>query len=372
MWSLPRRPGFVAVVAAAGLLLSAPLLALTAGDLVLKSAPGVPLRAVVQLELQPGEELASIVARLADSESYTARELERPPFADALHFALRDRGAGRVGLELYSDVPWDGTDAILLLQLNWPRGELQQQYPLHWQSPSAEPEYVAVNTDDTLDRIAIRLSEGRNRSYLHMMYALYLANPDAFYRGNMNNLKSGVRLRVPSDEELNRLQNREVFATIREQYRQWQEGGAEGSGGSEAGRMLASLSEAQAGVLNLNAKPEQLHEQLATLVAQNEAMEQENTLLRERLAQLEQRMAQMSDKVIGFDAPAATTGAPVTPPASEKGTPPPAQGNNNPKTKTAETSESGALSAPVMLLAILLAVAAVYLIRRSARRGAGR
>ncbi len=58
-----------------------------------------------------------------------------------------------------------------------------------------------------------------------MMYALFLANPDAFYHGNMNNLKGGVRLRVPTEEALFQLTDARCLA----------ESGSSMSSGSNSG-----------------------------------------------------------------------------------------------------------------------------------------
>lgn len=271
------------------LLFAASVSAVTLEDLVVKSLPGQPLKAVIPVNLQDTP-LASLKLRLASAGEYASQGISYHNALQELKIALLDMGHGRARVEVFGSKPWQGEEVILLLQLDWPRGEIQQHFRISAVLPEAEPSvpvYIEVQKDETLDQIAIRANKGRNRSYLHMMYALFKANPDAFYQGNMNNLKRGQHLRIPNDEELYHLSDREVYTGIREQERHWR----------ELRERKQTDKDAPANGLN-----ESLEQQLRRLSSESEQAQQENRALRQRLQQVEQRMLQMTEQVLDYAA----------------------------------------------------------------------
>jgi pilus assembly protein FimV len=271
-------------------------------------------------------------------------------------------------VQLFGEQLWQGEAAQLLFIISWSKGQMERQYQLAAVTPAAEsaPVYVEVARDETLDQIAIRLSKGRNRSYLHMMYAIFLANPEAFYRGNMNNLKTGSTLRVPSEAELYRFSDREVFDGIRQQYAQWQQlRESSGQRGSEAGEALAGMSNEQAAGLDLAANPDALQQRLQQVVAESELMRQENEALQERLKALEQRMHSVAGQVLEY----ADGAAPVAKSPASEAAPQAAAG---PQAQPTPKAEEQGLSASAMFAAIVLVLLFVFYIWYSAghlRRG---
>ncbi len=284
------------------LLLPLQAVALALGDLVVRSVPGQPLRAHIPLTLNSGESLAELRLALASAEQYAEHDMPRPPMAQGLRLALLDRGEGRARIQLFGEQPWQGEEALLLLTLRWPDGEIERQFKLAAVTPAegATPIYVEVAKDETLDEIAMRLSKGSNRSYLHMMYALFLANPEAFYRGNMNNLKSKATLRVPSEAELFALSDREVFGGIRQQYEQWQQLRGEKPSASRAAAALAGMSDEQVAGLGLSDNPDALQQKLLQVAAESEAIRKENEALQQRLRALEERMQNVAGQVLEY------------------------------------------------------------------------
>lgn len=365
------RLGRVLLLGATCLFLAGQAAALTLGDLVVHSRPGEPLRASIPLSLEGEERLAQLHVTLASAEAYEQQHLPRPPFIEGMRIGLLTRGDTTARIQLFGEQPWQGEEAVLLLQATWPQGQLSQRFRLAGVSSAEEagaktPLFVEVAENETLDAIAIRLSEGRNRSYLHMMYALFLANPDAFYRGNMNNLKGGARLRVPTEDELYQLNDQEVFSGIRQQYQQWQRQREQSSvATTRAGAMLSGMSDAEAAALDLQGKPEALQQQLQQLAEENEAIQRRNEELKARLARLEQQMQQMTEQVLDYPASQEPL---VAPPAQEAVT--------RPLPGKAEGGETGGDDLPgyVLLIAMLLALGAGALVWRSAtgrQRGGG-
>ena len=286
------------------LLLILPLqtMAVSLGDLTVRSVPGEPLRAHIPFTLLTGETLAEVRVTLASVEEYQKRKLPRVALLDGTSIALLDRGEGKGRVQLFAEQPWQGDEVELLLLVSWDKGQMERRYKLAAVTPVAEstPVYVEVAQDESLDEIAIRLSKGRNRSYLHMMYALFQANPEAFYRGNMNNLKSGRTLRVPSNEELYKFTDREVFDGIRQQYEQWQQlREPNQQRGTQAGEALAGMSAEQTEALDLS-NPDMLQQQLSRVASDSEALRKENEELRARLKALEQRMQSVAGQVLDY------------------------------------------------------------------------
>lgn len=80
---------------------------------------------------------------------------------------------------------------------------------------------ITVGKGDTLGKIAESLvMRGGKVSRAQMMVAVFKANPDDFI-GSMNNLKSGVILRIPALEEVARIDNAYAIREIRGQLQQW-------------------------------------------------------------------------------------------------------------------------------------------------------
>ncbi len=285
------------------LLPALPAAALSLGDMVIRSLPGSSLRGHIPLTLQDDELLEELEIRLATDEEYAGRNVPRAEVLRGLRFALMNKGEGRARLQIYGREPWLGGEAQLLVVVKWPKGDMMLPYRLAAISPAKAtvPDYLEVQQDDSLDAIAIRLSRGRNRSYLHMMYALFLANPDAFYRGNMNNLKSGARMRVPTETELFRLTDREVFAGIRRQYAEWQKmRESKQRRGTEAGEVLSAMSDEQTALLDLSGDAEELQRRLQQVNAEGEAVARENEELRQRLSELERQVETMAGEVLDY------------------------------------------------------------------------
>jgi FimV-like protein len=328
--------------------------ALSLGELVVHSLPGEPLRAHIPLTLLADDTLSGVHVTLGTAEEYAQRNLPRGAMLQGLQLALLDRGAGRGHLQLFGEQPWQGEAAHLLFIIGWSKGQTERHYQLAAVTPSVAqtPLYAEVAQDETLDGIAMRLSKGRNRSYLHMMYALFLANPEAFYRGNMNNLKGGATLRVPSNEELYRLSDHEVFDGIRQQYEQWRQL-REGSkpSGSGVGAALAGMNGEQAAGLDLSADAATLQQRLAQLAAEGELVRQENEALRQRLQALERRMQSVAGQVIEYADGGASAAAPA-----------PQQPQSPTESPTPDASGEKGLPAAVILAAIVLVLLfALYL-----------
>lgn len=87
--------------------------------------------------------------------------------------------------------------------------------------PAAMESYVRVKTGDSLGKIAQRVRPA-NISLEQALVSLYHENPDAFQNNNMNLLKSGKRLKVPSAETMAGVDLQSAQREINLQSADWQ------------------------------------------------------------------------------------------------------------------------------------------------------
>lgn len=80
---------------------------------------------------------------------------------------------------------------------------------------------VTVGRGQTLSQIAAQVASGY--SIDQTMIALLRANPDAFIRGNINQLKQGAVLRVPQAGDVAQLGETEAAALVRSQIAEWRQ-----------------------------------------------------------------------------------------------------------------------------------------------------
>jgi pilus assembly protein FimV len=89
-------------------------------------------------------------------------------------------------------------------------------------APSAPGEYGPVAAGETLWEIATATRPERDITLNQMMVAIVRANPDAFVRGNANQLKRGAVLRIPAADEARAIAVADAAAEIAAQNDAWQ------------------------------------------------------------------------------------------------------------------------------------------------------
>ncbi len=85
----------------------------------------------------------------------------------------------------------------------------------------SNPSQLNVQRGDTLSGIAATLDAGRDYTLDQTMLALLRANPEAFIDDNINLLKQGAVLRVPTAGEVAQYSQAEAAAVVRDQIDQW-------------------------------------------------------------------------------------------------------------------------------------------------------
>jgi pilus assembly protein FimV len=80
---------------------------------------------------------------------------------------------------------------------------------------------IAVKRGDTLYGIATDASQDTGASINQMMIALKSANPEAFFKDNINDLRAGAILRIPTRDQLDKISLAEANAEVHRQYEAW-------------------------------------------------------------------------------------------------------------------------------------------------------
>jgi pilus assembly protein FimV len=247
----------LSAVALAALCAASPAWALGLGRLAVQSALGEPLRAEIDVTSLTSDEAGSLRVRVAPSDAYRAAGVDYNAVLPGTQVTLARRSDGRPYLRLSSDRVVLEPFVDVILELNWASGRLVREYTLLFDPPAAvrapapaaapvapsisaappaprpaapppvaaEPRTPApapesrpaatrapapaarpaasqvdsyeVRRGDTLTRIASQtLRPGVSLD--QMLVALFRSNPQAFMNDNMNRLRAGAVLQVPS------------------------------------------------------------------------------------------------------------------------------------------------------------------------------
>lgn len=81
----------------------------------------------------------------------------------------------------------------------------------------AAPETMTVGATDTLSAIALQVRPNNNVSIAQTMLAIQELNPDAFAGGNINRLRQGAVLRIPSLSDIQAVSQREALTEVSRQ-----------------------------------------------------------------------------------------------------------------------------------------------------------
>lgn len=196
--------------------------ALTLGPAVVHSSLGEPLRAEFPITRLSSTEGRDLQARLADDAAYAAARLERVPALEGLEIALETRPDGRRILAVRGQQAVNAPFVDLLVELRWTGGRLLRDLTvlLQAQTPdkpaSLPPSRLVVQAGDTAGQLA-RDHKDDQVSLEQMLVALLKQNPDAFIDGNVNRLRSGALLALPSAAEAGSVEREAAREALQEQ-----------------------------------------------------------------------------------------------------------------------------------------------------------
>ncbi|MEX1266183.1 MAG: FimV/HubP family polar landmark protein, partial [Woeseia sp.] len=250
------------------------VLALGLGDIRLNSALNEPLRAEITLLSPTPEDLESLKVTLASASTFDRYGIDRPVFLSRLAFNIVRTGGGNAVVRVTSPQPIAEPFVTFLVEANWAQGRLLREYTVLLDPPTfapppsspsseavaaperatqadrgrierqaapeqqSEPSRAAPGTfdtaaggdyqvqrGDTLWRIAEQVRPDNRLSMNQMMVAIYQSNPDAF-AGNVNVLRAGARLTIPSADDIFRISRGDALSEVQRQNAAWSGGAA--------------------------------------------------------------------------------------------------------------------------------------------------
>ena len=182
--------------------------------------------------------------------------------------------------------------------------------------------YGPVRPADTLWELALRFRGETNVTAQQAMIALLRANPEAFREGNINALRTGVTLRVPTAQEMNAITQNEAVAEFNRHEQAWRNRRRTGTAAPGPGPASTAPAQPAPAPAAPSDGPSELEAELGAVRAEvtelNKRLAERDDAIEELLVQLaavrrELRQAQ-------GDAPAAP------PPASDAGGEPASDG----------------------------------------------
>lgn len=273
--------------------------ALGLGNISLRSGLNQPLNAEIGLAAVKPSELEDIVVRLASPGAFERAGIDRPFFLTKLRFEVVSGRNGKPYIRVSSHDPIKEPYLDFLVEVNWPNGNLVREYtalvdpptfarrapapirapvatapmevmpvtqaPVSAPAPVGAPaapstpvagappgSYGPTAHGDTAWEIAQQVRPDDSVGVPQTLVALFQANPDAFFANNVNNLKTGRILRVPSRDEIAEVSSNEAAQEITQQYQAWLEYREQATGAAKAPPMTAQAGETAAGA---GAKP---------------------------------------------------------------------------------------------------------------------
>lgn len=255
------------------------------GKLSVKSALGQPLNAEIELLADDKDELAALSARLAGNDAFRDARIDPAAVLSSLKFTVDKKTDGRAVLKITSTKLINDPFLDMLIELDWATGRMVREYTVLLDPPgaaaiqtalpplgvtqaassrneaaetspsaaeskpapaaqppaasqavparkpasgaepaaldNAEQTYGPVRRGDTLTAIANQTkTEGVNLE--QMLVGLYRENRTAFVDDNMNRLKTGQILKLPSQEQAAAISAAEATRVIKLQSADWQ------------------------------------------------------------------------------------------------------------------------------------------------------
>lgn len=212
--------------------------ALGLGNVTVESYLNQPLRVRIEVLELGDTQLEDISVQVASEDDYARNNLERVGFLSDVQFQIEASPDGAYVI-LSSNQNVREPDLSFILETRWPNGRLLSEHRIRLNlrvfedqappatglrrpvspelreqdsadqsaspSPAAEPlgrRIIEISDADTLFSISRQVRPDASVTLQQTMLAIQALNPDAFIDGNINRLRSGQVLRVPSREEI--------------------------------------------------------------------------------------------------------------------------------------------------------------------------
>ena len=328
--------------------------ALGVGDIKLHSALNQNLDAEIALVLSDTEKLSDVKIKLAPPSKFEEAGVPWSHFLSQIKFKTITKANGAVVVKLSSTEGYNEPFLDFLLEVSWPKGDIYREFtvlvdppavyqqksiPVTLKQPKSDiqqqlstetvrqqpidatkisqpaiSEYGPTGSRDTLWKIAEKVNRNKDISVEQMMIALYEANPEAFYKQNVNALAAGATLKVPADDVVMKLSQSQAKNEFYKQVEAWRGQVTTASTGdqqavdtSQAKNQLQLKAPTAAEINNRMLVTPSANEGVQdTTQPESGSLGQENQDLKNRLDKLEQQLADMEKTLAVKDEQLAT------------------------------------------------------------------
>jgi len=229
-------------IAALCLLNSASVYALGVGEIKTYSALNQLLKAQIPLVGSKKEDPSNIRINIASREAFAKAGIDRPHYLTELKFTPTLAKNGEITVDVRSSSTIKEPFVNFILEVEWPQGRTLKEFTILLDPPitmsdvrttpialpqtpqitstetttqavsryvapatatAPATEYGPTKSNDTIWGITKKLmADNHTATHQQMMLALYDNNPKAFYKKNINALKKGAILQLPSNEQI--------------------------------------------------------------------------------------------------------------------------------------------------------------------------
>ncbi|WP_100640557.1 FimV/HubP family polar landmark protein [Marinobacter salexigens] len=241
--------------------------ALGLGEIELQSYLNEPMDAEIVLPQSRGVDPGDVFVNIAPERAYQRLGLQRGQFVGKLRFNVETAPDGSLVVNVSSREPLREPYLNFLIELTWPNGRLMREYAVlvdppvfaedsgiteQVRAPSVQARQTAparsaesarrqarveqsrssgysadtfgpTGPADTLWTIASAVRPDNSLSMQQVMLALQDLNPDAFISNNINRLKRGEVLRVPTAEQIRTRTRAEATRAVAQQNQEFQQ-----------------------------------------------------------------------------------------------------------------------------------------------------
>ncbi|MFA5985066.1 MAG: FimV/HubP family polar landmark protein [Methylococcaceae bacterium] len=269
MRNLTRTLAMVSLLAPAG------AYPLGIGDIKLHSALNQKLNAEIPLILAPGEDISDVKISLAPPDKFDEAGVPWSYFLSKLQFEVVGTVIKVTSKEAIKEPLLD-----MVLEVKWPKGNLFRGFTLLVDPPatyqqatvplstrpalnteaSPQPrstdyqpaktrtrtpqsavngdEYGPTRTNDSLWRVAENARGDSGATVEQVAIAIYEANPQAFFKPNVNALMAGKTLKIPENDVILKLSKKQALDEFNQQMANWKNGVVKS-------RVIASATDAE-------------------------------------------------------------------------------------------------------------------------------
>ena len=257
--TLPKRPSVRIVLSVCIWLVTSNVQAIGLGRIVVNSALNQPLDAEISIASIEGNVLESLEIRLATDSDFRRANISIEPVVKLLQFSVINGETGP-WIHVTTDRSVRTPFLHFLAAIEWSGGRIIREYTALLDPPGYDTvagqsmtlpsatdrriiqpgdTYEPVRSGETLMGIATDIDVDKSVTIYQRMFALMHINSEAFIRGNMNLLREGATLIIPSVEMMagiSRILAREEYTRQLSEWIDYHQGIAQGK--SRSGERL--------------------------------------------------------------------------------------------------------------------------------------